>query len=105
MADDKPPRDLRSLAKAVGQFRSDLDGEAAKVFDVMDAARVRSADVFKKTQTTIAAHAKSIEDIDKLVADLNRANDVPSSDDSSKGSTGSSDATKEPHASWVGGNK
>ena len=89
-------RDLQSLEMEIGKFESDMDNEAGKVFDAMDAVRARAPDVFKRTHARIGAKAATVDRVDALLASLDRANANPTSAASSNGSAASSASSKPP---------
>lgn len=91
-------RDLQSLEMGVGQFVSDMDDEAAKVFDQMDAVRAKAGDVFTRTKGRIAAKAATVDNVDKLITSLDRSNSSPTSGGSSNGSGTSSEQKTQPPA-------
>lgn len=91
-------RDLASLEMALGMFESDMDKEAEKVFDSMDAVRAKAGDVFKRTQARVASSAATVDRVDKMVSSLDRANSAqnPSLGGSLNGSGNSSGTTTQP---------
>ena len=91
-------RDLESLETAVGLFESDMNDEAGKVFDRLDAVRAKAPDIFKRVHARIDAKAKTVERVDALLTNLDRSNGPPTSPGSLNGSGTSSETATEPVA-------
>jgi hypothetical protein len=92
------PRDLQSLETELGMFESEMDDEAAKVFDKIDAVRARAPEIFKRTHARLDEKAKSVDRVDALLSSLDRSNSRPTLPASLNGSGNSSAATAEPAA-------
>jgi hypothetical protein len=86
---------LRGVTAALARLHHDLDLQAEKLTDRITSTQDRGNAVFAQAHKRLDGAAQDLDEVNKLISDLENTNGGPISD----GSDGSSEVSQ-PHASW-----